>query len=347
MEILTHNATSIAPNSTFSFVVSAQYRDGIRIDRYISDQFPLYSRSYFQYLIDEGLVGVNGKLASKQSLLVKESDSVTITFPPERQIDELAVSKEFEHNNMDVEVVGEHEHFLIIYKPAHLLVHKSSVRSNAITLLDWLLVNYKDLAYVGPSDRPAIVHRLDKETSGLLIIPRTPYAHKAFSDMFRNRTISKTYHAIVHGSPPKSGSIDFSIGRDLHNKKKMAAFMTSSLLSQSGKGVYTSAVAREHMMKGKRIRTALTHYRVLEYFNDHALVEVKIVTGRMHQIRVHFAAIGHSVVGDSVYGTKSKFIERQALHAHTISFTLGEREYSFSKSVPDDFNELRDRIKNS
>lgn len=341
----TQNAKTIAPNSTFSFAVSAQYREGVRIDKYISDQFPFYSRNYFQHLINEGLVGVNGQVASKQSLMVKEDDAIIITFPPERQIDEEAIYKAITQKQLDIEVVAEDEYFLIIYKPANLLVHPPYPRSNAITLVDWLVLQYKELAAIGPSDRPAIVHRLDKDTSGLLIIPRTPYAHKAFSYMFRNRTINKTYHAIVHGNPSPSGVIDFSIGRDPHNKKKMGAFITSNCSLQSGKGVYTSTIEEDSKLKENRIRSALTHYRVLEYYKNHALVEIKLITGRMHQIRVHFTAIGHPIVGDPIYGSKSKIIKRQALHASCISFKLGKKEYCFSKGAPDDFRQLLNYVK--
>jgi len=341
----TQTATTVAPNSSFSFVVSAQYKEGVRIDKYISDQFPLYSRSFFQQLIDEGLVGLNGRVVSKQSLVVKEADAVTITFPPERHIDEPEITEAMKQKQLDIEVVAEHEHFLIVYKPANLLVHRPSARSNAITLVDWLLAHYKELALVGPSDRPAIVHRLDKDTSGLLIIPRTPYAHKAFSDMFRNREVDKTYYAIVHGNPPSSGSIDFSIGRDPHNKKKMAPFIAPNAPGIAKSGVYGSVVAHECLSRGKRIRSALTHYRVIEYFKNHALVEVKLVTGRMHQIRVHFAAIGHPLVGDPIYGNKSKLIKRQALHARSIAFRLNGEEFFFSKEAPDELKKLLNCVK--
>ncbi len=342
----TRCAMNIAPNTTFSFVVSNEHKNGLRIDRYISDQFPFYSRSFFQQLIIDGLVGLNGQPVSKQSLQVKESDIITITFPPERQVDESVVFETMSQKKIDVEIIAEHEHFIIISKPANLLVHRPSIRSNAITLVDWLLVHYPELASIGSSDRAAIVHRLDKDTSGIMVIPRTVYAYKVFGDMFRNREIHKTYHAIVHGNPANSGSIDFSIGRDPYNHRKMAAFATANTTHPvSQNTVYTSYTAQNCQSQGKRLRTALTHYRVLEHFDNHALVEVKLVTGRMHQIRVHFAAIGNPVFGDPVYGNKSSLIDRQALHAAYLSFKLGNEHFKFSNAAPDDFQKLLKKLK--
>jgi len=351
MEILTQHATKIEPNSSFSFVVSDDYKEGIRIDKYIAYQFPLYSRNFFQQLIDDGLVEYNGQIVSKQSLMVKSSDAVTVTFPPERKFDEVVIATAITEKQLDIEILAKHEHFLIVYKPANLLVHRPSARSNAVTLVDWLLLYYKELVAVGHSDRPAIIHRLDKDTSGLLVIPRTPYAHAVFGQMFRNRTVSKTYQAIVHGNPPASGSINLAIGRDPNNKKKMAAFLMPSsdrsILASSTNQVYAHEMANNCLARGKKIRTALTHYRVLEYFENHALLEVKLITGRMHQLRVHFSAIGHAIVGDPIYGIKSKLIRRQALHAGSISFTLDGKEYAFSKAAPEDFKCLVNFLKTS
>jgi len=338
MEIL----TKIAPNSTFAFVVPEDYEKGIRIDRFIAQQFPLYSRNFFQQLIDDKLIMLNGRIVSKQSAIVKPADTLTVTFPPERIIDQEVVSSMIADKQLNVELIAEHEHFFIVYKPAHLLVHSPSARSKAITLVDWLLVNYKELAHVGHTDRPAIIHRLDKDTSGLLIIPRTPYAHATFGRMFRNREVIKVYHALVKGSPPAHGSIDLAIGRDPHNKKKMAAFLMPGqtlepVVNRGMQSYCHEGLTHPSQLGPKKIRGALTHYRVLEYFADCALVEVKLVTGRMHQIRVHFSAIGYPLLGDPVYGVKSKLIKRQALHAHTLSFTLEDKNYSFSKEVPNDF----------
>jgi len=341
MEILTKK---IAPNSSFSFI-APDCKEEKRIDKFISEQFPLYSRSFFQQLIDDELVKLNGQTVTKQSIAVKPSDRVSIVFPPERKVDKSLVSDVLGDKNIDVEIISEHPDFLIVYKPANLLVHSPSARSTAITLADWLLVHYSELANVGYSDRPAIVHRLDKDTSGLLVVPRTPYAHALFGSMFRNRTIDKTYYALVHGNPPKSGSIELAIGRDPYNRKKMAAFITPE--QQRDAYVKNNVLPIGSAGTGKKVRNALTHYKVVEYFENCALVEVKLITGRMHQIRVHFNAIGHPVFGDPIYGNKSKLIKRQALHAHTISFLFDEKTYSFSKEVPEDFSKLLKNLRKS
>ena len=136
-------------------------------------------------------------------------------------------------------------------------------------------------------DRPGIVHRLDKDTSGLMVVPRTHYAHKYFSTLFRDRQIHKTYYAVVHGHPDAQGTIDFSVGRHPEQRTKMHAFP-------------------HDYRQDLPMRSAVTHYTVLEYFADSALVELKPVTGRTHQIRVHCTALGHPLIGDPVYGTKIK-----------------------------------------
>jgi 23S rRNA pseudouridine1911/1915/1917 synthase len=335
--------TKISPNSTFTVVVPDESQ-GMRIDKYVVQHFPLYSRNFFQQLITDELVMLNGKKVSKQGILVKPSDTVTVTFPPERRFDESIISQIIAEKGLDVEVIAEEDHFFIVYKPANLLVHSPCPRSKAITLVDWLLVHYKELASIGYADRPAIIHRLDKDTSGLLIIPRTSSAHETFGALFRNRAINKIYHAVIHGNPPACGSIDLAIGRDPNNKKKMSAFLTADHQARLD---LTTDIDQAHLSGRRKIRTALTNYRVLEYFDNCALVEVNLVTGRMHQIRVHFAAVGYPIVGDPIYGTKSKLIKRQALHAHTLSFTFEGKKYSFSKEVPDDFACLLKHLRNS
>ena len=310
----------VAPNALFTFI--REY-DGekIRIDRYLSDQFPLYSRSFFKKIIEEGFVSVNDTIINKQSTPVAGDDTIVVRFPPERHIE----SEDIRARNLSVDIVYEHDHFFIISKPAGLIVHPPHTKSKAVTLVDWLLLRYKELERVGYVDRPGIVHRLDKETSGLMIIPRTNIAHKLFSDQFKDRTIKKTYLAVVQGHPERIGTITFPIGRHPQHKTKMYAFPE-----------HDSPYSRTNAQK----RTALTHYKVKEYFNDSSLVEVYPVTGRTHQIRVQFAALGHSLIGDPVYGTKSKKIKRHALHAHRLTFNFMGEAYSLSSNPPADMQIL-------
>lgn len=289
-----------------------------RLDYYLSKSFSDYSRSFFKRLIEDGHVSINGKPVSKQGTPVKKDDIVSVTFPTHSPREATALLT----NMPPIEIVFEHKHFLIINKPANLLVHQAATKAEDPSVVDWLLTTMHDIAQIGQTDRPGIVHRLDKDTSGLLVIARTNYAHGKFADLFKDRTIKKTYRAIVHGHPPRSGIIDLSIGRHPVARHKMAAFPANSPTRQ---------------LK----REAVTHYQVLNYFEDCALVEAKPVTGRTHQIRVHLAAIGHPIVGDTVYGTQKTIkIKRQALHAYGLTFIFDEQEFNFTQQEPVDFAAL-------
>ncbi len=260
--------------------------------------------------------------------MVKQSDTIQIALPhAEKRPIFTPVS-----TDLGIEIIFTHEHFFIINKPAHLLVHQTEVPTSDPTVVDWLLSNHHELIDIGSIERPGIVHRLDKETSGLLVIARTNYAHKIFGDMFKKRTISKSYLAIVQGHPPASGSIDLSIGRHPTLRKKMTTFIPDANALSTTKAITTR--------NQTSIRNALTHYNVKKYFADCSLVEVHPVTGRTHQIRVHFEAIGHPLVGDYLYGTPSKIINRHALHAASLSFTFQDTPFHFVKDIPDDFKRL-------
>ncbi len=317
-----NNQGLIEPNSRFEFRVSPEAA-GKRLDVFVENQFPFYSRTFFSRLIDDGLITVNGKTTTKSSTKVKTNDLITVQFPPARAIQVDAIKEK----NPDVRLVHEDKHFFILYKPAGLLVHPPSSLSTAGTLVDWLLMHYKELKEVGYVDRPGIIHRLDKDTSGLIIIPRTNHAHNIFGDLFRDRKIEKTYYAIVKGHPDTTGVIEAPIGRDPHFKTKMTA---------------NPAAGKTHPM-----REATTYYKVVEYFDDAALLEVKPVTGRTHQIRVHLASIGHPIIGDMVYSNRSKLIKRQALHAAKLKFEFEGVPYSFSYEMPEDMKELIKKLRSA
>ena len=234
-----------------------------------------------------------------------------------------------------------HEHFVIISKPAKLLVHPPTSRSIEPTLMDWLLVHYHELNSVGPVDRPGIIHRLDKDTSGLLIIPRTNYAHTTFGTLFHDRTISKTYLAVVEGHPDRQGSIDAPVGRDPVTKTRIT--ISNAFTSCAQDNLNEVGTINKN---GSKFRKALTHYKVLEYFENFSLVEVKPVTGRTHQIRVHFASIGHPIVADTVYGKNSSLINRQALHAYKIAFSFDGTPFEFTSDLPKDFSGSINKLKN-
>lgn len=314
----------ISPNSTFSFTIP-EAATNKRLDHYIAQQFPLYSRSFFQRVIDDGFVSVNGKATNKQSTALRAQDIVTVQFPPERQVNAHVLTEK----HRDVKIVAQEEHFMVVFKPAGLVVHSPAAHSAMPTLVDWIITHYKEIESVGAVDRPGIVHRLDKDTSGIMIIPRTNYAHTVFGDMFKDRLISKTYLALVHGHPQEIGVIDLPIGRDPRNPTRMATFP------------YSAAG------KSDAIRTACTNYTVLEYFENHSLVEVRPVTGRTHQIRVHFASIGHPIISDPVYGRASHMIKRHALHAQKLSFQLDGTRHEFSHDAPTDFQTLTNTLRKS
>jgi len=305
----------VGPGKKFSFTVQEGGGAQQRLDVYLSSIFVRYSRSFLKRLIDDGLVFVDDKKV-KGGHLLKAGEVISITFP---SLPEAKNLKAFD-KDVGVEVIAQEPDFLIIYKPAGLIVHKPNKYSQELTLVDWLLASYKELSSVGVEDRPGIVHRLDKDTSGLLIIPRNNEAHGIFGDLFRAHKVSKVYWAVVKGHPDRSGTIDFSIGRDPVHKNRMT-----------------------HLPKSGLARDALTHYKVLSYYPDYSLVEVRLITGRTHQIRVHFAAIGHPLIGDIVYGQPSKLIGRQALDAKKISFQYKGNNYLFDSQVPEDMQKLIDQ----
>lgn len=320
---------SVKPNALFTFIVP-ENTPATRLDRYITELFTDYSRSYFQRIIDEGGVAINGIIAKKQSAPLYPLDTISIQFPGERTIETATLVDQ----TLGVTILATTQHFMIIHKPANLLVHAPSKNSTAVTLADWILHNHKELSSVGVVDRPGIIHRLDKETSGLLIITRTNYAHNTLGTLFRNRKINKTYKAVVAGHPEKEGTITLAIGRDPINRIKMASF-NEEYIDETGK------------IGNVKVRHAKTEYKVLEYFDDASLIEVKPTTGRTHQIRVHMTALGHPIIGDQLYGKKSALIDRQALHAEQLSFSFDNIPYSFINEVSDDFQRLINSLRSS
>jgi len=318
----------IPPETTFSFNVPENSAP-CRIDRFIKELFPDYSRTYFQHIIDMGGISIDNSLVKKPSTLVHPHNNITIQFPAQK----TASLQTIMEKTTDVSVLATTDHFMIIHKPADLLVHAPSTTSTAITLADCIRQHHTDIISVGLSDRPGIIHRLDKETSGIMIITRSHYAHNIIGGLFRNRKISKTYKAIVMGHPPKEGTITSAIGRDPFNRIKMASFNEENIDSTGKIG-------------SVKVRHAKTDYTVLEYFDNASLIEVKPTTGRTHQIRVHMTAIGHPIIGDQLYGKKSHLINRQALHAESLSFTFEETLYSFKDELPDDFQQLINHLRN-
>lgn len=314
------------PGSVHTFQVDIETPTQ-RLDVYVANQFPAYSRNFFQQLIDKACISVNGKTTIKSSCPVKAFDAITVTFPErqEPKADQQLVDQ------LGIKIVFEHEHFFIIYKPAGVLVHAPSVQTEKVlpTVVDWIVAYDNKLKTVGCLDRPGIVHRLDKDTSGLLIISRTNYAHTLFGELFRARAMNKRYYAIVEGHPQPHGIMDFSIRRDPVSRVKMSAVAKT-----------VTPVKRIAQQMNATTRDALTHYSVVTYFTHHSLLDLKPITGRTHQIRVHCSALGHPLVGDYVYGNASHQIKRHALHAYQLSFVFDGIPYTFTSDMPDDMKRL-------
>ncbi len=291
------------------------------------------SRNRLQKLIDDGRVLVNGR-AGKSSLKLKVGDKLAVTVPPRRQGRVLAESA-------PLTVVYEDAALLVLDKPAGIVVHPGAgVQSG--TLVNALLHHAPELATVGGEGRPGIVHRLDRDTSGLLVVARTEEAYLALTSALRDRLVKRVYHAIVWGDPgPSEGIIDLPVGRDPKDRKRMA------------------------VIRGPGGKLARTRWRVLERYGMATLIEAKLETGRTHQIRVHLTALRHPVVGDPTYGGRVKkmlslrqsersladallrLLKRQALHAVELEFvhpTTG-LTLRFQSEPPSDIREALDRLR--
>jgi len=313
----------VEPGSSHIFKVKEE-QDGQRIDFYLSGQFTSYSRSFFEKLLKNDCVKINKKAINKKRTIIKTCDTIEVQFPEiKKKIKEL----KSELANLDIKIVYQNKHFAVIDKPDNLIVHATHSKNNAITLVDWILKNIDQISHVGIDDRPGIVHRLDKDTTGLIVIPKNNCSHAYFADLFKEKKIQKTYLAIVKGHPEKCGEIDFDIARNPYDKSKMT-HVTAKNVSK---------------IKGK-IREAKTLYKVLQYFDEYSLVQVEPKTGRTHQIRVHFAAIGHPLLCDPVYGKKSHIIPRQALHAYKLEFEFEGEKMEITQEPPQDFQKALDYL---
>ncbi|MCD6599409.1 MAG: RluA family pseudouridine synthase [Dehalococcoidia bacterium] len=276
-----------------------------RLDRYVAETVPQFSRSRVQKLIEQSHVLVNGQKV-KASQKLDENDEVTIKIiPPAYPVvepDSLAVIYE------DKDVV-------VVDKPAGLVVHPAPGHPDH-TLVNAILAHCPSLAEGNDLIRPGIVHRLDKDTSGLVVIAKNEHARQCLIEQFKNHTVSKGYLVLVKGRlSPEQGIIEAPIGRDPHNRKRMA-------IVESGK-------------------EASTQYKVRKYLGDYTFLEVAPRTGRTHQIRVHLSAINYPVLGDLVYGVKSPYVKRQFIHAYRLGFRLpSSGEYQeFTSPLPPDLEQ--------
>jgi len=286
---------------------------GQRLDVFVTENYSGLSRSRVRKLIDAGCITVNAQPA-KPGYRLEEGDIVTLSIPKPAPSDLVA-------QKMPLNIIYEDEDLMIVDKPAGLSVHPGAGHPDG-TLVNAILGYCPDISG-GDVARPGIVHRLDKDTSGLIIVAKNPASHQHLADQFKNREVSKTYIALVKGRlSPEEGFIEAPIGRDRSHRKRMA-------ISTQKSG-----------------RSALTGYRVIRYYDKHTLLEVKPETGRTHQIRVHLAAIGHPIVGDNTYGAGSPFLSRQFLHAARLVFRLPSSgmQVEFNSPLPPDLERTLDEI---
>ena len=289
-------------------------RGGERLDTFIARRCPELSRSHARRLIDEGLVSVNGRKV-KPSERVTAGLSVSVTIPPPETITLVPEA-------IPLTIIYQDGDIIVLDKPAGLTVHPAPGHPSG-TLVNALLAACPDLRGIAGTLRPGIVHRLDKDTSGLMVVAKNDRAQRALQRQLKDRDVRKTYLALVRGVPaPREGTIAAPIGRHPKNRKKMAVVADG--------------------------REATTRYRVREEIagGQYSLLEVEPVTGRTHQIRVHLAAVGHPVVGDATYGRPSAAVGRQFLHAHKLAFAmpLGGRTVEFVSPLPADLREALSRL---
>lgn len=304
--------------------------ENLRLDKYLVHKLPDLSRSRIQRLIANGYVMLDDTVLTDNSRKVKKSDAYVITVPPAEEAEPAAEA-------IDLDIIYEDEDLLVVNKPAGMTVHPAAGAYHG-TLVNALLYHCADcLSGIGGVKRPGIVHRIDKETSGLLVVAKNDLAHQRLSEQFAEHSIERTYFAIVYGVPnPLCGTIEGNIGRSPYDRKKMA------IVSCGGK-------------------TAITHYKTIQIFGrSAALVQCNLETGRTHQIRVHLSSIGHALIGDKVYVKNKKSEQavfeklkccinsfpRQALHAKSLGFIhprTGE-QMSFNSELPEDMQTLLEQL---
>jgi 23S rRNA pseudouridine1911/1915/1917 synthase len=283
-----------------------------RLDRYVCQRLPELSRARVQKLIADGHITVNGRPA-KPGLKLNSGDSIKVVIPP-------ATLGRLEPEAIPLDILYEDDDLIVVDKPAGLTVHPAPGHPGH-TLVNALLSHLPRLADSGDALRPGIVHRLDKDTSGVMLVAKNSIAQADLAAQFKGHTVSKAYLVLVRGHlTPETGIIEADIGRDPAHRQKMAIVAHG--------------------------REARTEYQVIKYIRDYTLLEVRPKTGRTHQIRVHLGAIGFPVVGDKIYGVKAPFLSRQFLHASRLGFRLPSTgEYvEFKSELPEDLKRALEDI---
>jgi 23S rRNA pseudouridine1911/1915/1917 synthase len=317
-------------NQTQGYYIQ-ENQHGTRLDRFLISTVEGVSRTYLQKLIRGGEVTVNDKVAKQPSYQLQHGDRVCLTLPAPRPLDTLQPEK------IALDILHEDSHLIVLNKPAGMLVHPAN-GVNVGTLVNALLAHCRgDLSGIGGVERPGIVHRLDKNTSGILVVAKTDVVHRGLSVQFERHSITRQYVAVVCSTPTKtSGTIDAQIARSRRDRRRMTTVETGG-------------------------RHAVTHYEVLETYPKFALVQLMLETGRLHQIRVHLQHIGHPVAGDAIYGGEQRALndadttqlkqalaqlKRQALHARLLGFVhpATGKNLTFSAPMPKDMQQVVDAL---
>ncbi len=285
----------------YSFIAD---KTGVRLDKYVGEKCLELSRTHAQKLIADGYITVNDRV-TKASFKLSTGDRVNIIIPP-------TAPSPLSPEAIPLNIVYEDDDLLVVDKPAGLTVHPAPGHPDH-TLVNAVLSYLPGLAETSDSLRPGIVHRLDKDTSGVMLVAKNEQARLDLMQQFEAHSVAKTYQVLVKGRlTPESGIIEAAVGRDPRNRKRMAVVAEG--------------------------RAARTRYHVIKYMGDYTLLEIRTETGRTHQIRVHLKAIGFPVVGDEIYGVKAAFLSRQFLHACRLGFKLPSTgEYvEFTSELPPD-----------
>lgn len=261
---------------------------GERIDRYLADELPELSRSRIQNLIEQGCIQLNHKPCASKKIAIKEGDQITITIPEAEPL-------QLQPENIPLDILYEDEQLIIVNKPAGLVVHPAPGHPNG-TLVNAVLAHCPNLPGIGGIQRPGIVHRLDKDTTGAIVVAKTEQAHQHLQAQLKAKSARREYFGIVYGVPKtESGTINLPIGRNPSDRKKMAVVPVE-----------------------KGGREAITHWQIHERLGNYTLVLFQLETGRTHQIRIHSSQIGHPILGDPLYSAARSIgvnLSGQVLHA--------------------------------
>ncbi len=289
-----------------------------RLDKYLTACLPEFSRARLQGLIADGFVDVDGRPAKKGGIRLEGGERLRVRIPPPQPSGLVAEA-------IPLDVVFENDDLLVVNKPAGMVVHPAAGHDSG-TLVNAVLGYEPEIEGIGGEERPGVVHRLDKDTSGLIVLAKNERAHRWLVDQFKERQVEKTYLALVDGKPPTpTGRVEAPIGRDPRDRKKMA------------------------VVKLEKGREAVSEYKTLESFDSHTLLEFHPYTGRTHQIRVHCTFLRCPIVGDTLYGHRKPTIDlaRHFLHAWQLKITLpGEsRPRTFRAELPNELKKVLEKLR--